>query len=584
MGLASANKAAIADAALPADLGGIDTFAGYTAQITVSRNLTLGHLNKSNSGTLSIDADVTLVSRGGWLGNGEVVGAGTFKVGDAGGLGVMELNGPVVLGVSQFVISSDSQLTISDDLTFSGEYRANGNLVNNGKLIWEDGDIDETIDVAPVNYIIVNNGTLTITAEASELYFGEIQNSGLVVVSLPAQQNEVTIWSLSNNAPGGVLTEGNESFAGVGLGVLKGVLKCTANSSEVEVHVSQGAVFEPESFDAKEGASFTGAGKVRVTGGLEVFEDTTLSVAPTLELARFATISGSQGNDGTFGILHVSGLFKVTAYDGELTNVDLYADYAVNFEMGGDEEVHLKLTNSSLTMHGGVWNSGNVILIGSTITNTGSFEIKTDDDVIMDMAPATFWNAAGATITKTAGNGVTEFRVPVFTSGDVLLNGRKMHFSKNLTQSAGVIDLGGGILDLNRTVDNPGPGAYWLTGGRLKGSGSITNGNLENSGTVDVLNTLSLGGNYRQYSGGTLRISAAADNALSLLDVSGSALLAGALEIEVGSYDFDFGIVHSIIRMGVALELNVSSAFDSTPPFWGGDYLPNSVDVWVYVD
>jgi RTX calcium-binding nonapeptide repeat (4 copies) len=170
---------------------------------------------------------------------------------------------------------------------------------------------------------------------------------------------------------------------------------------------------------------------------------------------------------------------------------------------GGDlttNAANLTVSGAGTQILDSIFSQGNNALAGlTTNTATGSFTLGAGYDFT---APGTFSNAGVVNIQSGAG----------FSTG-----------SGNYSQSAGTTTVDGTLTAAN----------VWLNGGNLNGTGTIV-GNLTNAAIVtpgDAPGTLSIQGNYTQTAAGALDVNIAGSAAYGQLAVSGTATLAGALNV-----------------------------------------------------
>jgi uncharacterized repeat protein (TIGR01451 family) len=316
------------------------------------------------------------------------------------------------------------------------------------------------------------------------------------------------------------------------------------------------------------------------------------------------TLSFPSGFSDISETMTVNGLTSITGGDVTINNpgstqnftmtsgtLHLFAQLDVNApgvwsggKITGTNVFHVACCGASLTINGANGNttlSGGVELFneglvtytspspnalhvqGSLITNTGTFDIQTDqpivqDAVITNLRPGTrsttpvaprrrsvgrtanagVLSVSGAlidnqgTFEKSAGSGTTNIDPPFTNSGTTSALSGTMAFS-SYTQSAGTTTLGPG----NITVTNP----MAINGGTLNGAGTIT-GNVNNSGgNVSPGNspgTIAITGNYTQGSAGSMLIELAGTSAgqFDLLTVSGTVTLDGTLNVTLLSF------------------------------------------------
>jgi hypothetical protein len=321
--------------------------------------------------------------------------------------------------------------------------------------------------------------------------------------------------------------------------------------------------------------------EINGTGGTLLFSDggvmrldtnTTLDVNPVLELFT-GSIQGSAA--GGSALQCMDDLF---ADNGTINGASVTANKDVYFQGRSGTALTLEATDLTLNQVG-VWQAGNIDMGSSTLQNNGTFYILTDSSIV-NFGGGGFWNAAGGKLTKIMGDGTTVFGVPLSDDGNVSLNGRTIRCAAGLTQSNGVVDLGGGTLTLGALGD-AGTTTYFLEGGRLEANGSITNGKLLNRrGVIEIADTLTLDGDFEQTSTGTLQIDASGDSssAWGQLNATGTAVLEGTLTVSLAP-----GYNPQPCTIGVtilAAGQGVRNTFSVTPPDFDV-YYPDGISVYL---
>ncbi len=144
-------------------------------------------------------------------------------------------------------------------------------------------------------------------------------------------------------------------------------------------------------------------------------------------------------------------------------------------------------------------------------------------------------------------------------TGTLTLDGANT-YTGTTTVSAGTLEVG----DASHTSASLASAVTVGSGGTLRGHGTI-NGDVTNGGTVypgGSIGTLTISGNYTQSSAGTLSIgtttSAVAGTGYDQLLVSGTAALAGKLNVNVGSGTYKVGTKYDIVHAG-----KLSGQFDT---------------------
>jgi hypothetical protein len=223
-----------------------------------------------------------------------------------------------------------------------------------------------------------------------------------------------------------------------------------------------------------------------------------------------------------------------------------------------------------LQVTGGFTNFSGTTLTGGTYSNAGTFQFP-NANIVTNQA-AIIMNGSGAVIQdQNSLNGLRNFATngssgsftvengatittpgALSNAGTVLVTGPTasiLNVSGGFTQTAGLteVDAGntlnvlsgvyaqsGGVTLVDGRLNNTG--AYNLTSGTLKGTGTVSGG-VDNTGGMvapgDPPGTLDITGNYTQGTGGTLDIGlgGTAASQFDVLAASGSANLAGTLDV-----------------------------------------------------
>jgi hypothetical protein len=142
------------------------------------------------------------------------------------------------------------------------------------------------------------------------------------------------------------------------------------------------------------------------------------------------------------------------------------------------------------------------------------------------------FNNAGSFIRSGSGTTTFDSKAAFSNTGSVNVAGGTLQFSNTYTQTAGSTVLNGGGLS----------GPVNIQGGSLYGAGTIA-GNVTNAGqlspgaSVGAVGTLQISGSYTQQPGGALNLEIAGDASYDVLQVTGTATLAGTLNVtRLGSY------------------------------------------------
>ena len=204
-------------------------------------------------------------------------------------------------------------------------------------------------------------------------------------------------------------------------------------------------------------------------------------------------------------------------------------------------------TIETLTNTGSVTSSGSagIAALSGDLVNQGQLTAghsTTRFDSQLESRSPKLTNTATGTLTVPVGGLLASFpgeAQAVENAGAVQLNGAFNPVGTGYTQTAGTTTLGapGGAINLS-----PG-GAVGLQGGTLRGTGSITGGDLSNSGGTVAPGTspgtLTLTDDYTQGSGGALAVEisgAAPGTGHDQLVVGGTAALAGTLSVATSGF------------------------------------------------
>ena len=145
--------------------------------------------------------------------------------------------------------------------------------------------------------------------------------------------------------------------------------------------------------------------------------------------------------------------------------------------------------------------------------------------------------------------GRTTLNAPTIIAGTFTKSGPGLLDLRSYLSAAATL-ITQGKLAVNGVLESPTVSVFH--GATLMGSGLII-GNVFNHGTVapgNSIGTLAIHGNYRQYGNGTLQIEVASPGHHDVLLVSGTARLAGTLEIRSLGYDAEYGDQIAFLQAG----------------------------------
>jgi hypothetical protein len=415
---------------LVASLGGIKIYHGFSGTVFIDEGLNVNNLVISNPGntvaTLTVDAGFTLTVNGATLHGGDVGGNGTVSL--VGGIATVAAASTE--SALEFRIDANSQLVIDANLTLTTT-----TVTNNGTINWVAGDI--TLTGATID----NTNQFNISAARQSMTDGGgglLLNTGQLLVSLAAPLAVTIAPPVQHNAGTMQVQAGTLALDGA-----------VTSSANLEVDAG-GALTIDAGFTANAGTAFSGTGTLTVSGPasnlINAAGGATLQIPENLNLEN-CTLSGP-------------GDFEVT---GPLTTI------TDGLTLAGTV---VQLDNTTN------WVSGLITLNGAGIQNQGTFNILTSG-TIANGGGFLDNQASGSVIM--GGGATTTIDVPVIIAGNISLNGLTLHFANTVTQTAGMVDLGGGRLDLQQT--GGANGTYQLTGGTLKkNGGTVINGAINNTG------------------------------------------------------------------------------------------------------
>jgi autotransporter-associated beta strand protein len=491
-----------AGGAFLADAGTASTLSGVIAGT--------GSWTKAGSGTL-------ILTGANSYSGGTTISAGTLQLGDGGATG--SISGSVI---------DDGALVFdrSDSVNFAGVIGGTGAVSQNGA---------GTLTLTAVNTYRggtnLNGGTLAVNSDGN-LGTGALSFNGGTLEALATGGGLVSSKAITLNSAGGTFLAdaGTAStlsgvIAGTGSWTKSGVGTLTLTGANIYsggTNLNGGTLAINSDANLGTGPlSFNGGTleALAAGGGIVSSKAITLNSAGGTFLADAGTASTLSGVIIGTGSWTKSGLGTLT-----LTGANIYS--------GGTN-----LNGGTLAI-----NSDANLGTGPLTFNGGTLEALATGGGIVSSKAITL-NSAGGTFLADAGTASTLSGVITGTGswtksglGTLTLTGANT-YTGTTTVNAGSLIVDGSIVSAQTLV-----GAAGLLGGH----GSLA-GNLVNSGIVspgDSPGTLTVGGNYTQSAGGTLRIEVAglAAGQHDLLAVSGHANLAGTLQlIALGGFKLQVG-------------------------------------------
>jgi len=475
--------------------------------------------NSAGSGTFQASASGTLDLAGGSHG---------FSSGTIAGVGVV-FSGGTMAGT----------VTVAGTLTWTGGNFSSGGTtkIAASGVLKLTGDGDKPLQSHTIN----NSGTVIWTGARIWGNYGGVFNN-LAGGVFNAQNDAVFLFNncygcgsapVFNNNSGGTFRKtvaaGTTTFDGAPfnnsgtIDIQTGALNLAGGGGSNGVFNAAASTtinFTGSTHMLEAGASFTGAGFGRIAGGVVTVNGA--ATAQNFELAS-GTLDGAAKLTGT-------GVFNWTG--GRMSGSGS-TDIAVGavFNLGGspDKELGGRRVNNG---GNAIWSAGRIWgNYGGLFYNLagGTFDIRADQPFFFNNcygcgnAPA--FNNLG-TLVKSAGTGTASFDsgTAFSNSGTIMVQSGLLQIAAGYTQTAGATILSGGNLSVPSVT---------IQGGSLSGAGTVT-GNVTNAAAVSPgssTGTLAISGNYTQMAAGTLNIELASATQYDVLQVSGTATLAGTLNI-----------------------------------------------------
>jgi autotransporter-associated beta strand protein len=487
----------------------------------------------------------------------------------------------IVTGTGSLTMAGTGTLTISAPNTYSGATKIlSGTLLagsttglspNSAFTVNATATLDldrfsNTIGSLAGNGIVTNNGNalaiLTVGADNTNTTF-----SGIL-------QNGTSILGLTKVGTGTLALSGVNTYTG-GTTISAGTLQMLPGGRLALGNVTigpQGTLRFSGGFVAA--ANFRNNGIMLFDGPLDHFVNVPVVGTGKLTMAGTGTLNLSSNNTYTGATTVSAGILQA----GSATALSTNSAFTVNSQLDLNG---FSNTIGSLGGNGIVTNNGNrlaILTIGTDNTNTtfsGTLEDSNSRLGVTKVGAGTL--TLTGTNTYTGGTMVSAGTLQLGNggmtgsiAGDVVDNGTLAFNRSDSVTFNGVISGAGNVIKLSTgTLTLPGTNTYTGTttvnsgslivdgsiasgqtvvnSGAFLGGHGIIGGNLVNSGVVSQINspgTLTVGGNYTQNAGGTLRIGVAgvAPAQHDLLAVNGHATLGGTLQlISLGGFNFQPG-------------------------------------------
>lgn len=478
---------------------------------------------------------------------------------------------PFTSGIGSQATNTDLTVEINADSIVetggTGVRLASGGSLENAGTVRSSGDaVVVTDSLGATSPTISNEGTITSTGAAG-ISIGQSFNNASVT-------NSGTLRAVTQGVamPGGQLD----------------------NSGTISVSGDDGTAVSAGSATVNNSGTITGTA-VGVSGS------GTLDNSGRIEARSSGVVltGGTLVNSGTIEVSDSSGV-AVAAENSTLTNTGTVTSDATAFSLTGGSLDNSSTINGQVELGSGasLTNSGS---INSTVTAAGDTAIVNsgtisagDNALLLSGGSNTVTLQSGSTVTGAIratidgvptdtlvleGQGTLGSTVENF--GTLILRGNTWNLSGNASVRS--VDIESGRLNVNGTLDTrvgtAMPGVIDLARGTLGGTGTVIATLNNPSGTVApgaATGTLTIDGDYTQGTAGTLRVASDASGRVGVLQVNGTASLAGTVVVQAGSdgiYDFlraDGGIEGSFDELvvdGRALVTLVPSASDTTLSF-----------------
>ncbi|ANM29234.1 hypothetical protein ABI59_05995 [Acidobacteria bacterium Mor1] len=518
--------------------------SGGTANFNSGASLTTGQVTLDN-GTINTDA------------------AATFD--------------PAALLMNFGTLNAGNDVTITGSTIWNGGVFTGGNALNpDGGLTLAGGSGKDILGGSTLN----TSGTVDYSGSGVRLGGGSvINNSGTWEVTGAGDFTDLGGNGTFNNPAGSLLrksgSSGTTTFSGIVLQndgtvqIQTGILqlnRAATVSGDYEIDAGATLTSTTQTFDYNAGASISGAGFYRQSGGTANFNngaslttgqvtldsgtintDAAATFDPAALLMNFGTLNA--GNDVTIS--------ASTIWNGGVFTGGNAFNPNGGLTLAGGSSKDL-LGGSTLNTSGTVDYSGSGLRLegGATINNGGIWDISGNGDIGDLGGGLNFLNPAGSTLRKNGGTGTTTVAGSFVNGGTVESLVGTLSFTGTYTQNSGATRLVGGALgtDSNSTLE--------LLAGILEGSGSLpgnpnANGGSINPGVGAAADIISVTGNYTQSAIGSYDIhlggTTPGPGGHDQVTISGSASLDGTLNVtEINGFAAQEGDQFVIMTYGSA--------------------------------
>jgi VCBS repeat-containing protein len=498
-GSVSVGGGAIKTAGAALTLSGTPTI---TAATLSAQSISLGNANAALNAQATIGT-LTMAGTGTLSGSGTVVMTGSDSSWASG----------TYTGTGQLRVDTGAMLTISG---IGIKRFGTGTLANDGTLLWSGGSIDVIGSGSVLNRGVFDiQGSGTFGDQGTGVGTLTFSNAAGALLTKSGSGGLTALGSSGGGTPNGMHFSNagtvevhagslsiNHSFAGVvnGTGTSSGAFNVMSGASLLfggqhtltasSVVAGAGAV-SVEHGDFRALGVWTSSGALSVEGGIANFTPTGIMTPAQLTVSGGSGTFGAAVNTGALtvsggtagfnapanttglllssGILNASGTGLITLQGtsswtgGILGTAHVQVRPGVALTIGSD--ALKRFGNATLANDGTVvWSGGHIEVIGNgSVVNRGVFDVQgtgTFGDQGTGSGSLTFFNQAGALLTKSAGIGLTA----IGSSGGNTPN--PVNFS-----NAGAVEVHAGTLSINHHFANPLPNGIGTSSGTFSVDG-----------------------------------------------------------------------------------------------------------------
>lgn len=548
------NGALVFDRSDAVSFGGVVSGSGSLSQIGAGR-VSLTNAN-SYTGSTSITAGTLALSGNGSIASSSgvsVAGGACFDIGGSiGGASIASLsgNGNVNLG-SQTLTLTQANDRFSGAINGSGgltlasgsETLAGANTYTGATTIASNATLTLTSDLASSS--VINHGTLDLSASTADVSMNNLSGDGTVLLgnhSLNLTHVNGSYTGVIAGNGGLVLSNGSETLTGIN--TYRGGTSINNSVLSVSSDANLGAANSVLSIDggtlAIIGHTFGSTSRAitlgHAGGTLDITDNANrFTISQALSGSGALTKSGTGtlvltgdnsyagGTTISAGSLQIGDGGTTGSVSGHIVN-----NGALIFDRSDAVSFNGAISGSgSLTKEGAgtLTLTGTNNYAGATIINAGTLIADSSSlpGTVTDNAALVFNQASQGTFNGAiSGNGT----ITKTGTGLLILDGNSSSFTGATAVQDGTLEIGDATTPSTYLGGNVTVGSS----GVLRGHGTI-GGNLSNSGIVwagGSIGTLIVQGNYVQAANGVLEVEATPDGQASLVNVRGTANLAGS--------------------------------------------------------